>query len=278
MSFPSFFQRVSRILPRATSLLLATALLSGCPNSFSEFANKTSDEALLFKAQVYADASDWDNAILTVSQMSATGRANRETKYALSSYYAGRCGLDLLNLADSLSSSLGTTLLYPLLLTEYKTNTVTNLADCQSAENTLLGISTSYASLTADENIMLALLEFTKIGSILGSNAKVDANGDGTYDSGTFDPCLVGDITDLEVGKLGTGLIISINALSASGSDIGASLGAAGSLTSSFGNVQDPTAFDANQIKALRGLFKSNEVGFNTCGGSATSGPACLCP
>lgn len=284
MSFPSFSRQSATLFANVFALVLSLSLLTGCPNTFSEFANKTSDEALFFKAQMYADDRDWTNAILAISQMSSAGRAERNTKAALASYYAGRCGLDLLDLASTLSSSLGSSTLYPTLLSEYKANSATNLADCQLAEDTILSISTSYSSLTADENIVLALAEFAKIGSILGANTLVDANGDGTFDGdadfgGTFDPCSSAHMSDLEVGKLGTGLIISINALSASGSSLTSSLTSAGSLTSALGNVQDPTAFSAGQIDILRSLIKTNEVGFNSCGGAIDSlNPLCHCP
>ncbi|MEK7355565.1 MAG: hypothetical protein AAB250_03905, partial [Bdellovibrionota bacterium] len=275
-----------------TLVVIALAFCTGCPNSFSEFANKNTDEAFLFQAQLYADSRDWDNAILSISRMSAGGRADRATKYALSSYYAGRCGLDLLDFADALSG-LSSTKLLPLLLTEFKGNLAADLADCQLAEDTIFSISTTYASLTADENILLALLEFVKIGSVLSSNANVDADDDGTYDGDywtsatTVDICSEArtDVTDLEVGKVGTGVMIAYNALTASGSDIAADLGSVGGICTALGgcSVQDPTAFSAGQLLILRALFKSNEIGFNTCGatlgtdaGGRTSD--CICP
>ncbi|MES2965690.1 MAG: hypothetical protein V4760_17545 [Bdellovibrionota bacterium] len=283
MPFLPFIQRVSQRSWRCVSFVLVLTLLSGCPNSFGEFANKTSDEALLFQSQLYADTRDWDNAITTIGRMTTAGKADRTAKYLLSSYYAGRCGLDLLELADALGN-LGTTQLYPFLLSTYAANTATDLADCQSAETTLLSISPTYASLTPDENVLLALVEFAKIGSLLAANTLVDAANDGTYDGdvvsggSSLDPCDSTHITDLEIGKLGTGLIIAVNALSASGSAISASMGSAGSLTSAYGDEQDPTAFSALEIKGLRGFIKSNEVGFNSCGGDASSGVSCLCP
>jgi len=272
---------------KVAAMVALLTLLSGCPNSFSEFANKTSDEALLFQAQQYADAKDWDNAILSITSMSSGGLADPGTKYVLASYYAGRCGLDFLQLASDIAGSngLGSNKLYPFLLKEYKANTPTNLTDCISAENTLLSISTTYSALTPDENVLLAMIEFTKVGSVMAANGNFDSNDDGTIDAG-FNPCAAGSmITDHEVGHIGTGLIMAIDALNASGSTMTQMLGsAAGTLVSAFGNVQDPDAFatagSPNDYDKLRTLIKANEVGFssNGCSGGSYSSGACSCP
>lgn len=267
-------------------------VLAGCPNGFSEFANKNSDEALLYQAQLYADQRDWDNAILSVTRMSASGRTNRDTKYFLASAYAGRCGLDLLNLANALTG-LSSSKLFPLLLTQYSGLTTTSLADCESAESTLLGISTNYTELTADENILLAFLEFVKIGAVLGSNANIDADGNGSYDgdywtdNNAVDICSEArtDVTDSEIDKVVTGIMIAFNALTQSGSDITNDLGSIGTICTTLGgcNVQSASDVTPTQRLVVRGLFKSNEIGFDTCGGSYGTNPAgrtsdCFCP
>lgn len=280
---------------RAVALVCCASLLTACPNSFSEFANRTSDEALLFQAEQYADARDWDNAITTIGRMSSGGLAERTTKYALASYYAGRCGLDLLELADALTG-LSTTDLFPLLLSEFSGLTTTDLADCETAEDTILSISTSYSSLTTDENLLLAFIEFVKIGAVLGSNANIDADENGTYDGDYWDDTNAvdicdeagggrNDVTDAEINKIITGVMIAYNALTASGSDIASDLGSVGSICTTLGgcNIQETADVTNAQRLIVRGMFKSNEIGFDTCGGTYTTDNAgrnndCFCP
>ena len=271
---------------------------TGCPNGLSEFADKKTDAAYLFQAQMYADKSDWTNAIAQIGLMTATGQAKADTKAALASYYAGRCGLDLLTLADAINNGISSKTLWTILLSTYKAGTSTNLTDCKTAETTMRSISSTFSGLTSDQNVELAFIEFAKMGVVMASAAKLDANHDGTIDgsldagTGTFDACDSTHITDALVGELGTGLTIAMSALSASGGSI------ASSVTTSYNTLCSTLAtygysslcttytssgFSSTDLLALRALIKSNEIGFNTCSGSfgqnsTGRGNDCTCP
>lgn len=260
--------------------------VSGCPNAFVESAQKTTDDALLFSAEQHANAYEWTEAIAAINAMSTSGKAKRETKAALASYYAGRCGLNLLDMANVIKNQMATTKLWPMVLSAMAGSTVADLNDCVLGEQALLSIDTVAANRTPDENVELAFIEFAKMGAAL-AQSKADLNGDGVVDGG-FNACSSTDISDAAAQELGSGLMLTANALAASGASI------AGDVTTSMTNMCSTiealpgfagfcshtasTDFTGALLLGLRALMKSNEVGFNSCGGSVGSSGACSCP
>lgn len=262
---------------------------SGCPNLFSEAASKTGDPALLYQAQRLIDSGDFTDAITAIQSMTATGQAQRTTKVTLASAYAGRCGLVLTSLAGDLSSGIGDgSTLYPVLLSHMVTATSAEVDDCKQAETTLLSISSTASDRTSDENVLLAFVEFAKLGAILAASG-VDADDNGTID-GAFDACTndASNIVDADVQHIGTAITIAIESLSASGTAVadeitGTFTETCDAIDSALGTTgfceqTDTSDFDATETKGLRALIKSNELGFNTCSGAVASSLACLCP
>jgi hypothetical protein len=251
-------------------------------NAFLESAKRDTDAALLFEAKKQMNSLQWTAAINTILKMSAAGLSDRSAKVALASAYAGRCGLNLIRFADQLSSA-GSSGLFALFLSALKTATTSSVADCISAEQSLISISSDPALRTVDENLMLSFIGFAKMGAILASYADLD--DDGTADSG-FDACDTSDIPQAMVRQFGTGMTLAIQGLNASGSTLGSSLATA--VTSActalagvnpaynFCAVTDPSAFTTNQVKALSGLMHSQDApGLGTC---ASPLAACVCP
>lgn len=261
---------------------------SGCPNLFVELSSKTTDDALLYQARLYLDSRDYDLAVTAIESMTTTGKAVRETRTVLASAYAGLCGLELIDLAKSIADGVTAgTKLYPILLTAFATSTRTSVDNCKLAEDQLLAISTTASERTDDENVFLAFVEFAKLGAILGATG-VDADDDATID-GAFDPCTndATNIEDLDVQHIGTALTIALASLGASGSSVASDVTTTFSTvcssldtalgTTGFCDQTSPSDFDANEVKGLRALIKSNEIGFNTCGGAVASSVPCLC-
>lgn len=262
------------------------SICSACSNIFSEVANKKSDEALLFQAQMLADQRDWSGAIAAVELMTPAGKDKREAKVFLSSAYAGRCGLNLIGLAKSVAdgTASGGTLM-PVLLSAFQTASVAQVADCKLAEQTLTSIGTG-AALNADENVLLAFISFAKIGAVLAATG-VDGDGNGTVD-GSFDSCVnnASNIQDADVRELGTGITLALGALTASGASVGGDATTAisamcGSIdgllgTTGFCTQYSASDFDNSEVLGLRALIKSNEIGFNSCGGAVGTG-TCFC-
>lgn len=258
---------------------------TGCPNAFVESAQKSTDEALAYSAEQHANANQWTQAINDMNLMSANGKARRESKSALASYYGGRCGLNLLDFAQAIKDQMPASKLWPLAMSAQAGATVADLSDCVLAEQTLVSIDSNENNRTPDENIELVFIEMAKMGAALAqSNADADHNG--TVD-GTFNACSTSDISDGAVAELGNGLILTLKAIQASGSSFG------GSITSSvsamctaieaqpgmtgFCSHTQASDFTGPLLLGLRALIKSNEVGFNSCGGSVGTG-TCTCP
>ncbi len=283
-------KKLKQILIVATLLPLLSGA-TGCKNAFEEASSKTTDDAYEFQAEVYANRKEWTSAIATIGLMTPQGQAKRSTQVTLASYYAGRCGLDLLSLATQIADGISTTKLMPILLSAMKARTLTNLSDCVESESRLLAVGATPASRSPEENVLLAFVEFAKMGVAL-SSSNADANLDGALDAG-FDPCSTSDIADTSVQELGTGLVIGATSLSASGSDAAADAvsavatmcSAVDSYLGSSDFCDGTTASDFTGVKllALRALIKSNELGFNTCNGTigqnhAGTNEDCICP
>lgn len=271
------------IRSRIILAVVLLSLISGCSqNAFIESAKKDTDAALIFEARKKMDAADWSEAIALINRMSADGLANRSTKVTLASAYAGKCGLNLIRLAEQISSSAGQNF-FPLLLSALRGATAGSVAACQQAESTIQSIANLPASRTADENVMLAFVGFAKIGAILATYA--DTNGDGTPDP-SFDSCDPAKLPDGMLREVGTGVTVAVAALAASGGSIGSGL--ANSVTTACDNLAsiDPTydfctvtttaGFSVEQVRALGGLVQSSDnPGLGTCAGNLQS---CVCP
>lgn len=273
-----------RILRFRVILFLAFVSLGvGCSqNAFMESSKKETDEALLFEARKQMNKSQWADAITLINRMTTEGRTSRNTKVTLASAYAGRCGLNLIRLADQIANASGQNF-FALLVNSFRGSTATSITDCVSAETTLLSISTVPADRTADENVMLAFIDFAKIGAILATYA--DTNADGTPDVG-FNSCNTAHLPDAMLREVGTGMTLAVNSLAASGGTIGSGL--SGSVTAAcsalavidpnynFCTITTTSGFSADHVKALGGLVRSTDnPGLGTCAGSLAT---CVCP
>jgi hypothetical protein len=276
------FLRVSKNSIFLFSLSAILMLVSCSQNALLESAKRDTDAALLFEAKKKMNSSLWSDAITMIGRMSAAGQAERATKVTLASAYVGRCGLDLIRLADQISNSTGTNF-FSILGSSMRAATGTSVTDCIAAETTLLAISSDPSALTADENMMMSFIGFSKIGAILATYADLD--DDGSADGG-FDACDTGDIPEAMVRQFGTGITLAVASLNASGSSIASDLGTAVTTACAtlaginpaynFCAITDPADFTADQIKALGGLIHSTDnPGVGTCAGALAT---CVCP
>lgn len=167
-----------------TVLLVVVGLNLACSNLFLEMSDKTTDKAKFYAAKLKLDQSDWTGAIADILSMTADYQARREVKVVLASAYAGRCGLDFLDLAEKLQNA-GATSFMSVLFNAFRLKTATNLADCRSAETVLKTIGAT-AARTSEENLLMAFVSLAKIGVILAIRA--DGDVDGVVDT-NFSPC-----------------------------------------------------------------------------------------
>ena len=262
-----------------TSLLPWILGASGCPNAYSEMADKDSDAAIFYQAQMEIDIPNFTKALETLTSASAKGLATRPGRLVMASAYAGRCGLNLVDLATKISNG-GTNTIYTTLLAAFKTVATASTApdDCYQAEQNIVAIPS--ASAQTDDYIFLAFNSLAKIGVTLAKVADLD--DDGVVDP-AFNACTT--MTDADVRQVGTGLTLTMLGLSKSGFSVNGGNAFTDvctrleSVTGSAAICEKTNAsdFSATELLALRAMMKSTEIGFGTCGGTLGSA-GCTCP
>lgn len=266
-------------------LVFCTALPSCSVNILETFADTQTDAALFFDAKMRINNGDYTGALGQFSLMSSAYLDRREVKGVHASAYAGVCGVDFLDMVDALAN-LGSTRIMIWLMSTFQGGNATKQNACIQAETLIKEIGTLGASRTADENLLMAMVGFAKMGAIISRYGDI-APADGAVDGG-FDPCNVGALPSPDAKEIATGFNITMDALENIGSStIGA--GALTDVTTACGFLPvgylplcddppqvDTTDIDANEEKGIRSLInESQDVGLGTCTGDAA---ACACP
>jgi hypothetical protein len=267
--------------------------LSCSVNILENFADKTTNDALYVDAQLLMSKRDYSGALAKIAGMTGDYPAKREVLMLKASAYGGLCGLDFLDFVGRLGD-MGGTRLFPLLLDAFRAGTTTDsIENCKLAQATIESIGATSVR-TGDENMLMVLILFSKIGNILSYYA--DADQDGTV-TASYDVCAIGGgtraaggaIDDDDLRELGTGITLAVQNIGAVSStvDLGADSlddvqNACAQLASvnpayDFCAVTDPADFTATQLKGIRSLLKEDQsVGLGAnCSGDLT---ACNCP
>jgi len=189
----------------------------GC-NAFTDFPSANTDQAIIDTATNEIDQSQWTAAITTLNTLSPATLASRSVQVLMATAFAGRGGLNLLSLSQTLQNSSGLPL-FLVLMKAFPGATNANIADEETAEGIMQGISLQAVNRTTDENVFMVFLEMAKLGDIL--SARADTNADGAVDA-TFDQCLGTSIADVNQVASALGNIIA--SIQASGLTVGASL------------------------------------------------------
>ena len=251
------------------SLILVIALVNGggC-NLFSEMSGKGSDEAIIDDVNNLMDKGLWNDAVLKWQLLTPDTKSTRAAKLLLASAYAGRGGLNLINLIISLTnnSTGGSKTLFELLMTSFTGSRYINVEDQISAQNQIFSISSSATSRTVDENIFLVFVEFAKIGTILATYA--DTDGDKVLDP-TFDNCSYAKLPRAYSAELVVAIAAIIKSIDAAGSTIAQqSLSTVTSacqnaifVATGFCDTVDVNAVTQFQIDAARTLIGENNLG-----------------
>ena len=266
--------------------LTSAVLASSCANIFREGARKDFDAAYIFDAKKLMDTQDWTGALTKLALVSTAAQADRSYKALKASAYAGRCGLNLISLLNTISNAGGAAFM-PTLLNAFKTATVTNYNDCVLAETTLMGISTNPSLRSADENVLAALVEWAKLGVLLASTTGFDDNDDGTID-GALGGC-VPQLTDTQMDSVGHALTISLASLTASATSAGNATtnfqaictAASNAGYGSFCNNVDPSGtFSTSERHFISWIIRSGDagMGFNECNISSPTLCSVACP
>jgi hypothetical protein len=190
----------------------------GC-NVFTDFPSTNTDQAIIDTATNEIDQSQWTEAIATLQTVSPATLATPAVQVLLATAYAGRGGLNLLNLSQSLQNAGAGVPFFVVLMQAFPGATNANIADEETAEGIMQGISLVAANRTIDQNVFMVFLEMAKLGDIL--SARADTLNDGVVDP-TFDGCL--DTTAADVNQVASALGNIIASVQASGLTVGSSL------------------------------------------------------
>lgn len=267
--------------------------LSCSVNVLENFANKTTNDALFVDAQTLMSRSDFNGALAKIALLTGSYATRRDVLMVKASAYGGLCGLRFLDFVETLGD-MGSTRLFPLLLGAFRAGTTTTSMDnCLLAQNTIESIGVSGVR-TNDENMLMVLILFAKIGNILSYYADTDQDGTVTA---AYNVCTIGGgtrtaggaIDDSDMRELGTGITLAVQNISAVSStvdlgnaslaDVEAACDQLALLNPAydFCSITDPAAFTANHLKGIRSLLKEDQsVGLGAdCTGDLST---CNCP
>lgn len=265
--------------------VVALCTLPSCSvNILEEFADKTTNEALLFDAKQLINGRDYTAALAKFTSMTADFLAQREVKIVQASAYGGLCGINFISVVDAIDN-IGSDRVFPWLMKTFRSGDATKQTNCIAAENLIKSISTLGASRTPDENLFMVFVALAKIGVIL-SRYGDSGTPNGVVDAG-FDPCDVTDLPQAAAQEIATGFNIALDAFenigsSTVGSDalddvvsVCASLPPAVTLCSDPPQV-NTSDIDATEEKGMRSILnESQSAGLGVCTGSVV---ACACP
>jgi len=274
--------RVQKLLRIALSFFFLLNIQACSVNILTEFADKTSDPALRVEAKKLINRGDYQGALDRISLMSTDYQARRDIVVLRASAYGGLCGLDFLNLILALGNLSGQSIL-EMLLSTYVAGTVDRVTACGNAENLIESISPDENLRTADENLLMFLLNLAKMGTVL-AQSPADADDDGIVDGG-FDQC--SSIVEADVRDFGYSFLLALKAIGGQ-TVLDPSLVPTGicSLPPPFDTVCDrssPADFTADEVRLFRGVIGDDtsgaRIGLGTCGAGVDFATcAVLCP
>jgi hypothetical protein len=259
-------------------LFVILFVCSSCENVLQDTAKTDTDQAIFYEAKLSLNDRDYTSALALLDTLSPAFLAQREVSLIRASAYSGRCGMEFVSLVNSLSD-LGSNNLFLFLMQTYTGATAAQVADCIESETILNGFG-DYTQRVADENILMGFSSLTKVGSIIAQRADLDLD-DVTDPS--FDHCDNTLFPEADVRQVGSGIANAILSITAVASDISsgtlAQIAAFCAQSSSLNVIctnTDPTAYTALEVRALRQLIGSTDLGIGACPNFADL--ACVCP
>ena len=270
-------------------LLCLTTSCEEQPNLLKNLSSTDSDAAIYEDARKKVDQRDWDSAITMMTvDLSATYQARSDVKETLAGAYAGKCGLDFINLVNSLSNSSSVSQLYIFFMNAMK-NKIVVPAACDSAQAIIESFGNSTVR-TPDQNLFLTIIGMAKAGAWIRIKADQDNGGlgTGTMDAG-FNPCDSTAFPDQNVIQATVGLGLVLNNVTTIASRL------AGSTLNDINTFKancvaamhaiDPTVTtcdltDVAFVTSKKALFRSlmNEGSTIGFGGCTTDTPFTACP
>jgi hypothetical protein len=262
-----------------TLLLIGCLSLSpACTGTFANLPSPDKESESLEEATELLRQERYDEAITALSTLDSATLSKRDVKRLFAGAYAGRAGVDAIEIIDDLESHNSNIL--PLLMLKLKGFTTSDVNDITSAETLLLQISADANLRSQSENLFLAVLSLAKaVGTFL---VIADQNQNGLVDSG-FNACDSTDLPQDSVEAFGKAIALSYQSLSATTS-IAVLTETYGDLTSlcagatglyAFCSLTEGDTVTTEQREHVRGAIRERDAfGTGRCSGSAAT---CRC-
>ena len=274
---------------------ICLAQLSCTVNILENFSQKDSDKAKYIDAKMRMDVHDFDGAVTILLSTSSSFQNERPVKALLASAYAGKGGLIFLSLIESFQNATSGKL-FPFMTSGFVGATAQKFGDLQNAEIAINSINADPLLRNEDENILMALVQLAKLGTIL--NYSVDDDNDGSIDGTFVNACTNANtpgvaIDNDSVGEVGLALLQFLQILPSLSNNFAS--GVLGSLDDCVADIEsieaapgvyplagvcaitDPADYTATHLAGFRSLIKEDSViGFGvSCTGDVS---ACNCP
>ena len=280
-------------------LLLALAFNLSCSvNVLENFANPDTDEALYVDAVKLMNRADYTGALAKIDKMTAGYSTGRPVVMLRAQANAGLCGLNFFDFVLAFRD-LGSTRILPFLLSHFRGGAnAARLDYCVTSENLIRSLG-AVGARSLDENLLMLMVNFAKIGNILSFYADVDQDGTATP---AYNVCTIGSagsrvagaaMPDEDARQVGTGLTLAKENLGAIAGQIDLGTGSLGSFdtvcaspvlalagVADFCNKTQAADFTANELLAIRSIVhEGSAVGLdiNGCAGGDISSGACRC-
>lgn len=280
LDFKKYTKNVSAFL----LMILGIFIFIGCANIFSGIGTDPSlEKSLIYDVQMLVGKGDWTTAIDKILSLPGDVQNRRQVQVLLASAYAGRCGQDVLNLSQNLSSPGGKRF-FQTLFSAFAQTTASKRADCLAAYSTLNALGSTVGARTTEENYLMSFIGFSKFGALL--NYRADADDKDDIVDATFLPCDAGtgatELPDADIREMVSALANSIQSLSVAAA--GPTVSVLSTLTQTcallvlidplydFCSATDASAVTAKQITAIRRLLTEGVyVGLGIAPGDAGS-------
>lgn len=249
-------------------ILILGIYLSGCSaNFFKEFADRNSDDALIFDAQTAVNTQAYDEAINIITQrLSSSGQQKTEAREILSSAYAGKCGLNFIEYVDGLANSTTGTAF------ELASNPFVGVE--VAPEYCLLSLQTldligNKAERTINQNAFASVVGMV----LMGSATRLYTDDNPTLGDGTPDAVGIScTLTDAQIDNIVLGYAYMASNFSALGDQIGASSGASfqdsidacTSLAGSSCEITDPALITIEIRATMKNLLNTQQYGIGS--------------
>lgn len=270
-----------RTIIRTLFIFTAVAISSCSNNLFSEFASRSSDDALLYEAQRAVNSLLFDTAIdIIKNQMSSSGQSQVRAREILASAYAGKCGLNFTTYVQDLANATSGSV-FVLVSSPFVGKTV-DPASCLLGLQTLDLIGTN-AQRTLNQNAFASVLGMVLMGSatrLYTDNNPVD--GDGTQDAADIS-CGISN-ANMDNVILGYAYMAqNYNAISASiggssSTTITDSIAICTGLAGGSCTNTDPAQISAGMRDTMRDLMNTTQYGVGTADGSNPMFIPVACP